>query len=286
MSDSKTILVIGATGFLGQPVARELNDRGWTVRVMGRDEARLRQAFGDGFELAVGDAEDEGDLRRALAGCDAVHVTVAVIPDWHLERRVVEAVVPLAAELGVQRIGYVSGASVDESRAAFALIDAKLRAEAALRDGGVPYTVFRPTNFMDMLERMAQGGKAMVLGKQALPSHFLALQDYARMVARAYEVPEAAGKTLQLRGPEAMTMGDAMQRYCDAAGNGLTVKHMPLWMMGLIATLKRTPFLQGVVEMMRYFETHGELGDRAEADRLLGPATITLEQWAARADAA
>jgi hypothetical protein len=42
-----------------------------------------------------------------------------------------------------------------------------------------------------------------------------------------------------------------------------------------------------VVELMRYFETLPEVGEPTLANRILGPARITLQEWAGgRPDAA
>lgn len=75
-------LVTGASGGLGQAVARELREQGWTVALVGRDLARLRAAFGaeaaciaadvstpDGARTAVAQCQRELGLPTALAHC-------------------------------------------------------------------------------------------------------------------------------------------------------------------------------------------------------------------------
>lgn len=72
----------GASGGLGQAVARELREQGWTVALVGRDLARLRAAFGaeaaciaadvsttDGARAAVEQCQRELGLPTALAHC-------------------------------------------------------------------------------------------------------------------------------------------------------------------------------------------------------------------------
>jgi len=71
-----------------------------------------------------------------------------------------------------------------------------LAAEQAARSSGVPFTIFRCTMFMETLPKFVRDGKAMVMGRQPHPWRWLAADDYAAMVARAYELPEAAGKVL------------------------------------------------------------------------------------------
>jgi uncharacterized protein YbjT (DUF2867 family) len=46
----KKILVVGGTGRLGQPVARQLKEDGYQVRVMARDVEKARKLFDESFD--------------------------------------------------------------------------------------------------------------------------------------------------------------------------------------------------------------------------------------------
>ena len=70
------VLVAGATGLLGEPVARGLKDAGFSVRVMSRNVSCARANFSQAFEVIEGDALKRADVERALAGCDAVHISI------------------------------------------------------------------------------------------------------------------------------------------------------------------------------------------------------------------
>jgi uncharacterized protein YbjT (DUF2867 family) len=50
MSESRSILVIGGTGMLGEPVVRCLQADGYTVRVLTRNLDKARRIFGAGVE--------------------------------------------------------------------------------------------------------------------------------------------------------------------------------------------------------------------------------------------
>lgn len=76
-----TVLVVGATGMLGQPVARRLNRDGYRVRALVRDAGRGRAALGDDIEQVTGDVSDEAALGRALQqGASAVHISLKAGP--------------------------------------------------------------------------------------------------------------------------------------------------------------------------------------------------------------
>ncbi len=54
-----SILVTGATGFLGSALVTELVRQQQPVRILARDEAKARAKFGDGVTLISGDITDQ-----------------------------------------------------------------------------------------------------------------------------------------------------------------------------------------------------------------------------------
>ena len=80
-----TVLVTGATGFLGSHVARLLAERGERVRVLVRPESAGRVAEvlrGTCVETALGDLRDVASLERATQGVDAVYHVAADYRLW------------------------------------------------------------------------------------------------------------------------------------------------------------------------------------------------------------
>ncbi len=111
----ETILVVGATGMLGEPVARRLKDDGYRVRVLARDPGRAHARLGEGFEIVRGDVAEPGSLGRAVEGCFGVHISLRGGPDPEsfeaVEHRGTANVAKAAARAGVRRISYLSGAA-------------------------------------------------------------------------------------------------------------------------------------------------------------------------------
>ena len=56
----KRILVIGASGLLGEPVAIHLKQNGLLVRILARDVEKAAQKYGNEFEIAEGDIKKPG----------------------------------------------------------------------------------------------------------------------------------------------------------------------------------------------------------------------------------
>lgn len=113
---SETILVTGATGFLGSAVARALVAAGHRVRVLARPSSDRRNLEGVDAEIVTGDLDAPDSLPPALAGCSALFHVAADYrlwvrdPDAMYRTNVAgsAALMRAAAAAGVSRAVYTS----------------------------------------------------------------------------------------------------------------------------------------------------------------------------------
>lgn len=273
------ILVLGGTGMLGAPVVRRMAADGHEVRLLARKAAKAHSEFGDLCDIAVGDVADTGMLEKAMIGCDAVHVSVG----GQVDLLSAENAAKLAPKAGLSRIGYVSGSTVREENRWFPMTDQKLKAEAAVQASGVPFTVFCPTWPMEQLPRFARDGSPSMIGKQPNPVHWFAADDMAAMVSKAYSTDEAADARFYIHGPEALTMREALERYCQAFYPDFgKVSSMPVWLAKLMGTVTRNDMLKFAAGLMAYFDKVSEGSDSPESARVLGAPSTTLDAWIER----
>jgi NADH dehydrogenase len=273
---TQKILVLGGTGMFGVPTAHHLKADGFQVRLLARDTEKARKPFGEAFEIVQGDVTDLARLEKAMQDCYGVHISVG----GPVDQLSAENVSALAPKLGVERITYISGATVAEQNRWFSMVAQKLDAEKALQNCGVPYTIFCPTWPMEQIVRFARDGKPSLIGKQPLPVHFFAAADLARMVSKAYQLEEAQDKRFSIYGPEAVTMKTALERYCAKFHPEVEkISVMPIWMAKLLGTLTGNEMLKFASSLMGYFDKTPETGDPAEANEILGAPTTTLDAW-------
>jgi uncharacterized protein YbjT (DUF2867 family) len=281
---TETILVAGGTGLIGEPVARQLRHDGFRVRLLVRDVWRAHDRLGPDFEYVQGDVEDAAAVERAVAGCHGVHVSLGTTgtPEAidRVEHRGTARLAAAAARYGVTRFCYVTGSLVHEaSGPKLPEHQAKLQAERAIQDSGVPYTLFRPTYFMDNLPRHLQGRVAVVLGRRQPALHMVAASDFAQMVSRAFRLPEAANRDFFIWGPEASTIPDALRLYCWLVQPGTRMVTVPLGIMSLADRLVMGGRLQANLQLIGLLQRLGERGDPSEASRLLGAPPTTVRRW-------
>ena len=280
---NKTILVIGGTGMLGKPVARQLKADGFKVRLLARNPEKAQTLLGSGYEIVKGDVDDLSSLRSALTGVDGVHISLKGGPteaDFdRMDHLAVRDITRAARELGVSRVTLISAYAVSEEKADTPESRAKVKGEAALRSSGVPYTVFRCSWFMETLPMFVQGKNISLIGNQVHPLHWIAVEDYARMVSKSYQSDDALNKELYIFGPESLTMREAMQLYTEIAAPGVKLSPISTRMLSVLGWVSFNPEWKSMATLMKHYERWGEDGSPAEADRLLGAPKVTLREW-------
>lgn len=277
-----TVLVIGATGHVGRPVAEALVADGRRVRLLVRDRSTAQYKLGANYDYVEGSIDDKDAVKRALDGCDGVHVSVAGATPTAMmavEAAGTSNVATAAAPAGVRLISYLSGNLVrEEYGPKLPEHLAKMKAEDALRESGVPHVIFRPTYFMENLPRHVQGKAAVTIGRPK-PLHMVAAADFGAMVSRAFDVSAVAGNELAVHGPEALTIQQALRIYRDVVRPDLFCITVPLPVMALVDRLFMRGELAGPLQLMRLLERIGEAGDPTATNRLLGIPTTTVREW-------
>lgn len=161
----QTVLVTGATGFLGGALARRLASDGAQMRALVRSPEKAARLRAAGMETAQGDLTDADSLQRAVEGCSYVFHAAASFGNLAAQTAVnVEgsrALARASADARIQRFVYVSttlyygyptGGVINEDtppcRFHNPYIQTKQTAEVAIRDAaaetGLSFAISRP----------------------------------------------------------------------------------------------------------------------------------------------
>lgn len=82
MSDNKKALVIGASGFLGGHLVRELNKQGYDVRILVRATSDISPIKDEAFEKFIGDVGNQASMEKAMEGCEYVFHSAVNTGAW------------------------------------------------------------------------------------------------------------------------------------------------------------------------------------------------------------
>lgn len=294
------ILVTGATGFIGPRVVHALRARGHAVRALVRPGSSTRQLDAWGCELARGDVTDAASLRTAAAGCEAVVHLVSIIagPPSAFERVMVQGtrnVVAAAEAAGLGRIVLMSALGVDESsRELVPYYRAKWAMEQAVSASSVEHAILRPGfvfgtggGVLPLFVRQVRLSPVTpVVGDGTRRLQPIWVDDLAEGVAAAVDLPAAAGRTLELAGPDAVTWNELYARIAAALGKERRQLHLPVGLVragaALAERLPRPPVTRDQLTMLEHADN---VCDPAPANEALDLAPIGLDEMLRRATA-
>jgi uncharacterized protein YbjT (DUF2867 family) len=239
------ILVAGGTGRLGTKLVNLLRPRGLEVRVLTRDRSRATHLTGAGVEIIEGDVRDYAAVGRAVDGAQTV---VSAIQGFAGTRDGSPATVDrdgngnlirAAREATVEHFVLVSvwDASPDHP---MELMRMKYAAEQELKGSGLAWTIIRPSAYIetwcDVLGRpLLQKGKTQVFGRGRNPINWVSTSDVARFVEMAVIDPAMRDVTIDVGGPENLTMSEFVEIFRTEAASTGRVGRVPLAAMRLMA---------------------------------------------------
>ena len=195
------VLVAGANGQVGQHVVRLLAERGHEIRAMIRDSDQAPTLRELGGEPVVADLE--GEVAHTVEGCDAVIFTAGGGPGSGDEKK--ETVdrggavklIEAAQEHGARRYVMVSAMGAADpdsgSEAMQPYLYAKARADQALQESGLDYTIARPGKLTDEVGTGTVEAAPSLGRRGEIPR-----EDTARVIVATLERENTFGKTFEV----------------------------------------------------------------------------------------
>lgn len=222
-------LVTGATGFVGGRLAAALAQHGAEVRCLVRDPERARHLADAGHDLHQGDVLDAESLRGAGEGVSTAYYLVHSMGRGgdregfaERERRAAANFARMASDEGVERIVYLGGLGDERSE--------HLRSRAAtadtLAEHGPPLAYFRAAMVIGagsesyrtvrhLVERLPAMIAPAWLRNRTQP---IAIADVLEYLVQAAERPDAAGREIQIGGPDVLTYSELLGLMADVLG--------------------------------------------------------------------
>jgi uncharacterized protein YbjT (DUF2867 family) len=247
-------------------VVQRLVDDGHTVRVLehtvGSSAALPSQ------EAVEGSMTDPASLRPAVDGQEAVVHLVAILSGKPEEFQSVMAqgtrdLLAAAREAGVGRFVLMSAlGTTEETKDLVPYYGAKWQMEQDVKASGLEHVIFRPSfvfgrdgGALGQFKKIAKLAPVTpIVGPGTQRIQPIWVEDVAAYFAAAIEKPEAANRTFEVGGPDAVTWNEFWSRLKRAQGARRPSIHLPFGLMRAQATvlelLPKPPLTRDQVKML------------------------------------
>ena len=270
-NNSSTVLVAGATGFLGGEICRQLIGKNKNVKGLVRatsDANKVAQLKESGVEIVEGDLKDKASLENALHGVSAIISTVSSTfsrqegdsiqtVDDEGQNNLINA----AVSADISQFVYVSFCDMTGE---FPLQTAKRKVERHLAESGLNYTILQPTFFMEVWLSPALGfdfpnAKATVYGEGKNRISWIAIKDVASFAVASLDNPATKNRSIELGGPAALSPLEVVNIFEASHGKKFELQFVPEEALRAQKDAAQDPLSESFAALMLSFARGSEI---------------------------
>ncbi len=281
----KTVLIAGATGYLGRYLVEAFRAKGYRVRVLVRSTSKIQET-GPALAPNISDLIDEvrtGDITKSETlkdVCEGVHTVVSTVSLMAQTSQLTWHDVDF---LGNKNLLMEAERSKCESFLYFSVFQAHLLEHVpmvkahedfvgVLKSSSLQSTIIRPTGYFSDLKAffdMAKAGRCYLVGKgenSVNPIHGRDLAEASIEALTGFE------REVDIGGPEVLTWNQISRLAFQAIGEKPRLSHIPLRLARAFLEIIR-PFWRSKAELWDFFVSSGALnfeaprrGERVLAD--------------------
>lgn len=232
-----TVLLTGATGYVGGQLLPRLLARGLGVRCLVRDPARLRVA---GAQAVKGDVLDPTSLAAAMAGVDTAYYLIHLMANSRdfesADRDAARNFAKAAREAGVKRILYLGGLGDESDPRLSKHLRSRHEVGRLLGETGVPVIEFRASivigagSFSFELIRTLTNRLPLMIFPRWLgtPVQPIAIDDVLAYLLAALDLPAGPGRVFEIGCPDVTSYGGLIREYARQVGKRRVLIPVPV----------------------------------------------------------
>jgi len=278
MSNRLKILVFGATGNTGSILVPKLLKSGQDVRIFVRDEEKANSLKNSGAEVIVGDLDKSESIIPALKGVDKIYLLTWNGPTQLQQvKNVINAVKDSGEKPHIIRHSMWGS---ENSR----IIKQGLQSEDIIKASGLPWTMLRPTFYMQNTMMAIQTISADDSIYWDMKDGKLGMIDVRDIADAAFAVITGEGhegKSYILTGPKAISFNDVARTFSKVLNKEIKYINVPheaskqaMVGMGLPEWIA-----DGYVELSEGFSNNFANNDTKNVEMLTGHPARSFEKF-------
>lgn len=243
--NSQTVLLAGATGYLGGYIAKALVEDKFKAKLVARSTEKLQQFKSNSVKIIKAEVTKAETTKGICEGVTTVISTVGItrqkegLTYMDVDYQANINLLNEAKKAGVKKFIYVSAINGNKYRH-LKIFEAKEKFVDALKKSGLEFTVIRPNGFFsDMKDflNMAKRGKVYVFGNGEQKFNPIHGEDLAIVCLQAINT---TNNEVVVGGPDILTLNEIGEMALDALEKPVRIVHLPDWLRTLTIWSLRT----------------------------------------------
>lgn len=247
-NEKTTILLTGATGYVGGQLLPLLEKEPVQLRCMARKPSQLQEKVCNTTQLIAGDVLDEKSLHSALAGVDIAYYLIHLMSasgDFEADdRRAAQNFARAAKQAGVKRIVYLGGLGDDDDPQLSPHLRSRHEVGDIFRDSGIETIEFRAGMVLgsgslsfQLMKSLTDRLPVMLCPRWLkTPTQPIAIDDILAYLLAAWKLPNAGSRVYEVGSQDVVTYGEIIQEYARQMGQRRWLIYVPVL----------TPYLSGL----------------------------------------
>lgn len=233
-NNKQTVLLAGATGYLGGYVANLLSQEQIHTKLITRSPQKLKALESKTVKIITAEVTKPNALVNCCEGVTTVISTIGItrqkdgLTYMDVDYQANMNLLNEAKRAGVKKFIYVSAINGNKYRH-LKIFEAKEKFVDALKLSGLEYTILRPNGFFsDMKEvlEMAKSGRVYVFGKGEHKLNPIHGADLAVICVQAIYKPKSE---ISVGGPDVLTLNEISELAFEALDKPIKICHLPDW---------------------------------------------------------